>query len=189
MHLSCKYISLLESRSKYTFQSNSSVLARSPLFSSSSPLNKRAFLVLGNKRVDFSLLFFFPLLSYHFRTFSIAAITRLMSSLALLRVSARTDLPDIARWWVEYFLKLAGSFRHNANKHSAQEEANAHARSAERSGDEREGMHRGSLQAAAALKGEVVQCRYPLCVCVCVRYTGNKRGDICARSRVLCVTD
>lgn len=33
--------------------------------------------------------------SYHFRTFSIAAMTRLMSSLALLRVSARTDLPDI----------------------------------------------------------------------------------------------
>ena len=33
--------------------------------------------------------------SYHFRTFSIAAITRLTSSLALLRVSARTDLPDM----------------------------------------------------------------------------------------------
>ena len=52
--------------------------------------------------------------------------------------------------------------------------ANAHARSGAGT-SEREGMHRGSLQPAAALKGEVVQCRYPLCVCVCVRYTGNKR--------------
>lgn len=73
------------------------VLARSL----SSP-NKQAFLVLGNEGC------FFPSLSYHFRTFSIAAITRLMSSFALLRVSARTDLPDIAAVGI-IFLKLAGS--------------------------------------------------------------------------------
>lgn len=39
-------------------------------------------------------VFFFS--SYHFRTFSMAAITRLMSSLARLRVSARTERPDMA---------------------------------------------------------------------------------------------
>lgn len=75
----------------------------------SSP-NKRAFLVLDNE--DPSFFFFPPALpsfpSYHFRTFSIAAMTLLMSSFALLRVSARTDLPDIAAVGI-IFLKLAGS--------------------------------------------------------------------------------
>lgn len=47
--------------------------------------------------------------SYHFRTFSIAAMTLLMSSFALLRVSARTDLPDIAAVGL-IFVELAGSF-------------------------------------------------------------------------------
>lgn len=67
----------------------------------SSP-NKQAFLVLDNEPA------FFYFSSYHFRTFSIAAITLLMSSFALLRVSARTDLPDIAAVGI-IFLKLAGS--------------------------------------------------------------------------------
>lgn len=68
----------------------------------SSP-NKQAFLVIDNEPC-----FFFYFSSYHFRTFSIAAITLLMSSFALLRVSARTDLPDIAAVGI-IFLKLAGS--------------------------------------------------------------------------------
>lgn len=56
-----------------------------------------SFCLLPHKRIFFSPVEqtgLFPR-SYHFRTLSIAAITRLMSSLALLRVSARTDLPDI----------------------------------------------------------------------------------------------
>lgn len=68
----------------------------------SSP-NKQAFLVLDNEAC-----FLLSCSSYHFRTFSIAAITLLMSSFALLRVSARTDLPDIAAVGI-IFLKLAGS--------------------------------------------------------------------------------
>lgn len=68
------------------------------LLPSPPPLNKQAFLVLDNRAR-----------SYHFRTFSIAAMTLLMSSLALLRVSARTDLPDIAAVGL-IFVELAGSF-------------------------------------------------------------------------------
>lgn len=59
---------------------------------------QQAFLVLDNRAR-----------SYHFRTFSIAAMTLLMSSFALLRVSARTDLPDIAAVGL-IFVELAGSF-------------------------------------------------------------------------------
>lgn len=70
------------------------------------PPTSQAFLMLDNER-------FFPL-SYHFRTFSIAAITRLMSSFALLRVSALTDLPDIAAVGIIFF-KARRQFRHNAN--------------------------------------------------------------------------
>lgn len=51
------------------------------------PLSHTSLAFLFGKRINAC--------SYHFRTFSIAAMTRLMSSLALLRVSARTDLPDI----------------------------------------------------------------------------------------------
>lgn len=42
--------------------------------------------------------------TYHFRTFSMAARTFLMSSLALLRVSARPDRPDILMlfWFIYY---------------------------------------------------------------------------------------
>ena len=99
MHLSRKYI-CRESRSEIVlfFQFHPSLRLAPSL---SSP-NKRAFLVLDNEA-----RFFFPP-SYHFRTFSIAAITLLMSSFALLRVSARTDLPDIAAVGI-IFLKLAGS--------------------------------------------------------------------------------
>ena len=82
----------------------SNTFARS--LSLSSP-NKTGFLVLGNEQGLFPL-------SYHFRTFSIAAITRLMSSFALLRVSARTDLPDIAAVGIIFF-KARRQFRHNAN--------------------------------------------------------------------------
>jgi len=68
--------------------------------------------------------------SYHFRTFSIAAMTRLMSSFARLRVSARTDLPDIAAVGMRSFCFFQSSrrqFRHNANSR-AHRRATAHAR-------------------------------------------------------------
>lgn len=73
-----------------------SLFLQFPRHGSLSSPNKRAFLVLDNEAPVSSPPAPSLLFPYHFRTFSIAAMTRLMSSLALLRVSARTDLPDIA---------------------------------------------------------------------------------------------
>ena len=74
-----------------------------------------------------------------------------MSSFALLRVSARTDLPDIAVVGIIFF-KARRQFRHNANS-TAHRGGNAPARS----GDEGE-----SREPAAALKGEAFSL--PRCV-------------------------
>lgn len=76
--------------------------------------------LLPHERLFFSLVEQtrgFSLRSYHFRTFSITAITRLMSSLALLRVSARTDLPDIPAARL-YFLSSPAVHSHTMRAHA-----------------------------------------------------------------------
>lgn len=61
---------------------------------------------LWNNAVDIRLKYIprmMAYITYHFRTFSMAARTFLMSSLALLRVSARPDRPDILMlFWFIY---------------------------------------------------------------------------------------
>lgn len=64
---------------------------------------------LWNNAVDIKLKYIpsnMVYITYHFRTFSMAARTFLMSSLALLRVSARPERPDILMlfWFIYRFL-------------------------------------------------------------------------------------
>lgn len=92
----------------------------------------------------------FPFRSYHFRTFSIAAMTLLMSSFALLRVSARTDLPDIAAVGLIYFFKARRQFRHNANSR-AHRGATAHARAGRAEGG-------GGSGCSCTMKTDVSPC-------------------------------